>query len=157
MLIDFVQWTASLPSQVEFDAVWSSIISRLEGDACVTDWNEKEMASYIREHILTKTNGMWDAPWRCGVGTTRLGLTSYAVNAIESSHRTLKSLLDSGYQKRSMTTVVVEICEALQSRLKQGRYDALKNEVSQPWLELLQCHRKQHGTVGDDDEVWGAD
>lgn len=52
-----------------------------------------------------------------------------------------------------MTTVVVEICEALQSRLRQGRYDALKNEVSEPWKELLQCHRKQHGTVGDDDEV----
>lgn len=93
MLIDFVQWTASLASQVEFDTVWGSIVARLEGDACVTDWNEKEMATYICQHILTKTNGMWDAPWRCGVGTMRLGLTNYAVNGIFASYPEISARL----------------------------------------------------------------
>ena len=143
VLLEFIQWSAALPSQLEFHVVWRSILERMEKKECSTDWNEPDMAKYIREHILVETSGLLDAPWRCGLGCTPLGFTSYAPNAIEVSHRVLKGLLDPGYNKRPVTSIMSEIAEALDSRLQSGHYDNLQKEVREPWQELIQSTRKR--------------
>ena len=119
-------------------------------------WNEPDMAKYLREHIFVETNGgLLDAPWRCGLGCTPLGFTSYAPNAIEVSHRVLKGLLDPAYNKRPVTSIMSEIAEALESRLRSGYYDNLEKEVREPWQALIQSTRKRSAvalsTDPDDD------
>ena len=143
VLLEFIQWSAALPSQLEFHVVWRSILERMEKKECSTDWNEADMAKYIREHILVETSGLLDAPWRCGLGCTPLGFSCYAPNAIEVSHRVIKGLLDPGYNKRPVTSIMSEIAEALDSRLQSGHYDNLQKEVREPWQELIQSTRKR--------------
>ena len=49
-LIDWVMFTAFLPSDVEFHTFWSSVICRMEFEEKETDSAEPEMAAYLRKH-----------------------------------------------------------------------------------------------------------
>lgn len=58
VLLDWVQFSAFLPSDLEFGTFWSSIISRMDKKEKDTDFNEPEMSAYLKRHILD-TSGAW--------------------------------------------------------------------------------------------------
>ena len=52
VVLDFVQFSATLPSDLQFHAFWSSILTRMASAEAATDFKEPVMAGYLREHIL---------------------------------------------------------------------------------------------------------
>jgi len=57
VLLDFVQFSATLPSDLQFHTFWSSVMSRMSAASAPTDFNEPRMAAYIRDNILDGTGG----------------------------------------------------------------------------------------------------
>ena len=116
MILDFVEFSASLPSDDEFDCFWNSVLLRMRSKSAATDWGEPDMEKYLRRHILDEEKSVLSAPWRSGLGHVPFGYTTYAPNAIEVSHRVLKGLFQPGYDRRDVGTLIVEVCEAMSTR-----------------------------------------
>ena len=57
-IIMWVEFSAWLPSDQEFDAFWQSISRRTMAEKAATDWNEPNMAAYSRDHILDCVSDM---------------------------------------------------------------------------------------------------
>ena len=93
VIIDWVQFTATLPSHEEFTAFWTSCFARMESKTRPTDFGEKKMAKYMKKNLFNEDGHLWTAPWCCGLGLLPPGITSFAPNAIEVQHRVLKGLL----------------------------------------------------------------
>ena len=51
-LLEWVQFSATLPNDIEFDVFWGSILQRMSASDSPTDWNEPDMSDYLRKHIL---------------------------------------------------------------------------------------------------------
>ena len=94
ILLDCVEFSATLPTDVEFHTYWSSIFMRLSNSELPTDWNEPAFCQYLQTHIFDLSGPCIKASWCYGVGSVPLGFTTYATNSIERSHRLLKGLLD---------------------------------------------------------------
>ena len=54
-LIQWLEFSAWLPNDLEFDTMWKSILRRLESSEAETDFNEPQMAAYLRHSILDVT------------------------------------------------------------------------------------------------------
>ena len=52
VILDFVQFSATLPCDIQFHTFWSSILTRMASAQATTDFKEPAMAAYLREHIL---------------------------------------------------------------------------------------------------------
>lgn len=150
ILVDFIEFSSTLPSDLEFSVFWTSVLARMKQDQATTDFNEPRMAAYLEENILQSDSGLVTASWRSGLGHVPLGYSCYAVNAIERSHRVVKGLLDPGYAVRGIGTLMKDVCEGLATRMDKGDYASLRSEVTEPWSELTACARKRvAGTASD--------
>ncbi len=98
ILIQWIEFSASLPTDVEFSTFWRSVLQRMKASSATTDFDEPAMARYLEENILKLEAGLISSSWRYGLSCGPLGLSGYAPNSIEVSHRVLKGLLDPGYQ-----------------------------------------------------------
>ena len=116
VIIDFIEFSAGLPSDEEFHCLWSSIFQRMRSKEEKTDWNEPEMEKYLRKNIFESEGEYITASWRSGICDVPLGYTTYAPNAIEVSHRVLKGLFTAGYERRSVGALIVEVCQAMSTR-----------------------------------------
>ncbi len=95
MIVDWVEFAATLPEDFDFDCFWESVLQRMAGNTHAPDFREPAMAQYLRKHILDDSGAFLRAPWRCGLGSVLLGFTTYATNAVEVSHRVVSGLLRS--------------------------------------------------------------
>ena len=77
LIISWIEATASFPSDAEYNAFWSHILSRMDASEKHADFSEPEMGKYVRKEII-------NSPWRCGLGCVPLGFTTFAPNAIVS-------------------------------------------------------------------------
>ncbi|CAE7597065.1 unnamed protein product, partial [Symbiodinium microadriaticum] len=127
-IIDWIEFSASLPPGAEFSAFWTSILDRMKSSASETDFAEPAMARYLEEHIL-QSPGLFDAPWMSGYGTTPLGYTTYAPNSIEVSHRVLKGLMGKTCGRQSVPQCLYEVCDSVGTRLEEGFYNGLVDAV----------------------------
>ena len=108
-----------------------------------TDFGEPRMAQYLRSEILCESGGFFRALWQYGYGSTPLGFTSYAPNAIERSHRMVKHLLGPGKVLLDLGETMVQVCRAVQGRVEQGYYSGLTSQVEAPWPSLLEAKKRQ--------------
>lgn len=67
VILDFVQFSATLPSDIQFHTFWS-ILTRMASTQAATDFKEPAMAAYLREHILDGKGPHWQASWASGLG-----------------------------------------------------------------------------------------
>lgn len=152
VILEWLQFTATLPSDEEFHAFWSSCFARMEGKSAPTDFGEKKFAKYLKKNLFNDSGPLWTAPWCCGLGLLPPGITTFAPNSIEVQHRVLKGLLAPGYERRDVGSLMVEVCESLASRLESGTYDKLVTTLAEPWDELSKAssRRLKDSIVGDD-------
>ena len=54
VILEFVQFFATLPSDLQFHTFWSSILTRMASGEAAADFNEPVTAAYLREHILKR-------------------------------------------------------------------------------------------------------
>ena len=130
LLLEWLMFSSWLPSDIEFDVFWRSILERMRNSRCATDFREPAMAEYIASHILDAGGPLLRAPWASGLGCVPLGYTTYAPNAIEATWRVIKGLLDDGYKFRSSGALMVDVVNALQSRIRLGAYSNLQDAVT---------------------------
>ena len=110
------------------------------------------MASYLEDHILTKDGPLISAPWRTGLGHIPLGFSTYAPNSMEVAHRVLKGMLDPGYQRRDVRTLLKEVCTtSVATKVEKGDYKDLQSTLPEPWNDLLQSKRAKQVVSGKDD------
>ena len=128
-LIDWIHWSAFLPSSEEFDAFWTSVILRMSSKATTTDWGEKKFANYMKSNLFDVSGPLLRAPWGSGFGICPPGYTTYTPNTIESSHRTLKLPLDPEYSKRDVGALMVEVCHTVASRVEQGKFSNMHKSL----------------------------
>ena len=83
-LVEWLEFSAALPCDVEFDAFWQNIFRRMEGQALATDFGEPRMAAYLQKHIFDTAGPLVKAPWCSGLGAVPEGYSCYAANTIES-------------------------------------------------------------------------
>ena len=140
-IIECVEFSAYLPPG-EFHVFWSSVLGRMGSSTLETDWGEPAMADYLRTHILLTTGPEICAEWSSAFGHTLLGLTTYAPNCIERTHRACKHLLHRGYRKRDLADLIVELCGGLDSRHDQGLYTGLAAGLTQPPACLFKWPRR---------------
>ena len=57
-IIDWVEFSAFLPSDIEFHSFWTSVLTRMSSNQEETDFGELEMSLYLRKHILD-SSGVW--------------------------------------------------------------------------------------------------
>ena len=155
-----IEFAAFLPKDVEQSAFFRSILTRMQSSTAKTDWNEPEFAKYLGKHILdTKcSDGLIHATFASGLGAIPLGITTFAPNTMERSHRTVKGLLPKGYKHSKVTELVTEIGHVITARLKQGKYDSLKKELGKPMSDLYEWPKTQwisKGCSGDAAEGGG--
>ena len=81
-------------------------------------------------------NGLIRAPWVCGLGTVPFGFTTYAPSTCERKHRTIKSLLKSGYERCNAAELMHQVCEVVAGRIEAGHYNNLVHEISKEWQGL---------------------
>ena len=89
---DFIMASAPFPDDLEFHVFWKECFDRMDKSEKQFHWNEPRVASYMKENLFNAFNKYYQAPWQYGNGAVPLGYTTYAVNAIERSHRLLKHL-----------------------------------------------------------------
>ena len=51
-LLEWIQWSAFLPSDLEFHTFWSEIFQRMEANVVDTDFSEPLMAAYLKANIF---------------------------------------------------------------------------------------------------------
>ena len=51
VFLDWIQFTAFLPSDLEFGTFWHSGVSRMQSKEKETDFGEPEMSAYLRRHV----------------------------------------------------------------------------------------------------------
>lgn len=57
-ILDWITFSATLPSDVEFDTMWRSILDRMASNSSATDFAEGAMAAYLRKNLLDDA-GAW--------------------------------------------------------------------------------------------------
>ena len=131
VIVDWVEFSAALPNDLEFHVFWASILRRMESSrsSSTTNFEEAAMAKYLKDHILDMSGPCIRASWQCGLGAVPMGFTTYAVNAIERAHRSLKGFLDGGWELRSISELMGQVGRAVQNRVKKGCYNGLVARV----------------------------
>ena len=134
---DWVEFSGKyLPSDLEFTTFWSSILDRMESSGSSTDFNEPAMAAYIKKHILVNSGNSIYALWQGGLGAVPLGMTTYAPNCIERTHRTIKELVPGNWRKRNIAELMTGICDVVANRIKVGKYNDMVRSLDAPAVAL---------------------
>ena len=150
-LVEWVMWSAFLPSSEEFDAFWSSVFARMSSSKTKTDFNEKKFAKYMKNSLFDLSGPLLRVSWECGLGVCPPGGSTLTPNTIESSHRTLTSLLDPGFAKRDIGSLMVEVCQTIASRVEQGKFADMQDTLQELWKELIRSSRRRtSSTVAED-------
>lgn len=130
-LISWIEFSAWLPSDLEFHTFWSHLLTRMKNCEEPTDFNEPAMAKYLAECIFDGSGPLLRSAWSTGLGLVPLGFTTYAPNAIESSHRVLKGLLPCP-RSLDVASLMAEVCTVVDIRLKGGTWSNLLSAVPEP-------------------------
>ena len=91
------------------------------------------------------------APWLSGLGHVPLGFSTYAPNAMEVARRVLKGMLNVGYQRRDVGSLLREVCSSVATKVEKGDDKDLQSSVPEPWSDLLQSKRAKQVASGKDD------
>lgn len=102
----------------------------MEASTLETDLREPEMARYLRNHILDSTGPLLRATWASGLDAVPVGYTTYAANAIERNHRTLKDLMPS-CANQQLGQLIVNVCDILNSRYRSDFYNNVHPLISE--------------------------
>ena len=79
------------------------------------------------------------------------GHTTYAANAIERVHRTLKDVMPSTYPSQGVGDLIVEVCTTVNARIRRGYYRDVTSKIAEPPAFLKQARTKRtSGPEGDD-------
>jgi hypothetical protein len=70
---------------------------------------------------------------------------------MEVAHRVLKGMLDPGYQRRDVRTLLKEVCTSVATKVEKGDYKDLQSTLPEPWNDLLQSKRAKQVVSGKDD------
>ena len=99
-IIRWIDFSAWLPSDLEFSVFWADVVSRLQSSELPTDFGEAGFAEYLGKNILVLDTEGIRAHWASGLGAVPLGYTTYAPNAIERHHRTLNGVIPTPVQTK---------------------------------------------------------
>ena len=55
VILDWIQWSAFLPNDLEFDSFWGEALSRMASEVLETDFKEPAMACYLEECIFNSS------------------------------------------------------------------------------------------------------
>ena len=173
VVVQWLEFTAWLPSTAEFTAFWASVLARMKSNAQPTDFGAPWLASclarrggtrmetlrrpteerafrdYLEKNILMSVKGGLGALWQYGLGSVPVGFTTYSTNAIERSHRMVKGMIGSARRQLDVGEAMVEVCRVVQARLEEGYYTGLLNAVSEPWPALDMARQGRHMSVYD--------
>ena len=79
VIVEWLEFSAWLPSDQEFTAFWKQICHRMESSTAETDFNEPAMARYLKRHIFDLSRpSIIRAHWQYGFGCVPPGYTTYA-------------------------------------------------------------------------------
>lgn len=106
---DLISSTVDLPSLVEFSAPWEFWTRKL------ADAEEVGESKYVTTTILNRVaDGLWDAPWRCGIGNlSKLGYHGYRQNATERGQRRIKDTMPTGYATQTAGEAIRQHCMSM--------------------------------------------
>ena len=79
-----------------------------------------------------------------------LGYTTYAANAIERTHRTLKDLMGDNYQKQGLGELIVQLCDILNARVRSRFYSSVIPEMTKA-PEILRKAKRKKISCGEGD------
>eukprot|EP00434_Breviolum_minutum_P027307 symbB.v1.2.024146.t1/scaffold2264.1/size174359/1 len=150
-LVEWLEFSAALPCDVEFDAFWQNIFRRMEGQALATDFGEPRMAAYLQKHIFDTAGPLVKAPWCSGLGAVPEGYSCYGANTIESGHKSLKQLLSGAPRHRNVGQLLLQVSEAVTSKAESGFYNDLRQSVTEPPSALEQWPRKRRQRIQAED------
>ena len=139
--IEYMDFTAWLPSDLEFHTFWWNYLKRAEASSAPTDFNEPRFANYLKTHIFDVSGPLIKALWSTGLGAVPLGMTTFAPNSIEVTHRVIKGLLPKGYKHSTVKGLVSEVTKIVTNRVRQGKYDKLVSKLSNPPAVLFNWPR----------------
>ena len=71
-IVDWIEFSAGLPCDLEFDTFWQNILQRMASQELSTDFGEPRMAAYLRKHILDGSQRLLKATWSSGLGAVML-------------------------------------------------------------------------------------
>jgi hypothetical protein len=130
VILEWIDFSAWLPTDTEFDCFWRSVLQRMKSSSAPTDFDEPDMARYLERNIFDTTAGILRATWSCGLGCVPYGITTYAPNAIEVSHRVLKHLAGvTAHADMPVTELITNVCKAVASKIEGGDYATLGCKV----------------------------
>lgn len=144
VLTSFIQWSAFLGTDLEFHTFWEETLSRMEAELLETDFREPTMAKYLKEHIFDLEGPLIRASWQSGQGAVPDGFTTWAANAIERTHRTLKDLYDTLPHKQSIGELIVETCNIMNARIESGYYKTLVHRIAKPPPILIKALERKN-------------
>ena len=151
-IVDWIEFAAGLPCDLEFDTFWQNILQRMASQELATDFGEPRMASYLRKHILDASGPLLRATWCSGLGAVPEGYSCYAANTIESGHKSLKHLLSGVPRHRNVGQLLIQVDEAVKSKADDsGFYNGLQQSVTGPPSALEQWPRKRGQRIQPDD------
>ena len=151
VLVEWVEWSAFLPRDEEFQSFWLEAFERMEATILETDFRERRMAQYLKDCIFDTSGGHVRASWTSGLDAVPLGYTTYAANSCERNHRTLKDLLDLPYEGRGLGDLMVQLCTIMNSRMRTKFYSEVQAAILEAPAILYEAQRKRTVTVVDEE------
>ena len=151
VILSFIMFSAFLPSDIEFTALWHHVFTRMAAKDSETDWNEPEMLSYLKSHIFhIADDGYIRAFWQSGLGCVPLGMTTYAPNAVERFHRSTKHLLPPGYEHGSVNDLMEQICTMISTKADRGEskrssFERCRRRRQSRRARILPCLKVRQG------------
>ncbi len=149
VIIEWVEFSAWLPNDLEFDCFWWHILLRMSSSGAPTDFDEPAMARYLATFILCCQGNIIRAAWASGFGAVPLGFTTYAPNCIERCHRTVRGLLPGVYKSRDVATLMAQVCDIVDGKLADGHYRGLVSEMAEPPPGIFHWRKAKRAKIGE--------
>lgn len=109
----------------------------------------KQGAADLKKHIFVMLGGRVRAFWQYGLGCVPLGYTTYAPNTAERTHRTIKDLLPSSFHHESITNLMVNVCNIVESRCEAHAFDQIQQSFAAPLPCLDQWPKARWASRGE--------
>ncbi|CAK0826222.1 unnamed protein product, partial [Prorocentrum cordatum] len=145
-IIDWVDFSARAPDDLEFHVFWGSILSHMESAEGGHYWGEPAMARYLRKHILGTEGPSIRATWASGLGAAPPGFTTYAPNAIQLP---AARLLPANYKRGGVAQLIADAAKALQARAQGGARSSLVGRLAKAPGALTNWPKKKAGGAAE--------
>ena len=152
MVIDAIEFSAKLPTKMQFDALWESLLHRL---ADPNDLNEKNMADYLSETVLKKKDGQFRCTWQSGINSVQAGFRTYIQNTEERYWRTPKSAFPKKYIAQTASECMLKACRQFQAWSRDEKFAEFYSRFPAPLQGLLRPPTKTLSVRLDAEETRG--